>query len=219
MKARTLTEYSAAVSLVAGLLILAGCTSTGHQKSEATAEGLQSAADRISQSQTTRTATLAALNDLMNNPQPDLRPQFKKFTSLLKTWQDQIRDVESKSASMQAKGAAYFQKWDEELAKIQNEDIRKRSVARKEAVRKQFDKIREAYAEVDQKRRPLLADLADIQTALNADLTRAGLEAVKPVVKKANQDATPMGRAVENLVAEFKALGLAMSAVAPQPQP
>lgn len=218
MKARTLTAYSPVASLVASLLILAGCTSTGHQKSEAAAGGLQSAADRIAQAQVMRGAMLVALNDLMDNPQPDLRPQFKKFTSSLKAWVNQIQDVESKSASMQLKGAAYFEKWDEELAKIQNEDIRRRSLARKEAVTKQFEKIRTAYAEVDQTRRPLITDLTDIQTALSADLTRAGLDAVKPHVTKANKDAVPLGKAVDKLVAEFKALGLAMSAVAPQPQ-
>ncbi|MCU0784983.1 MAG: DUF2959 family protein [Verrucomicrobia bacterium] len=197
---------------------LAGCASSGHQKGEATAEGLQGAADRIAKAQTTREATLAALNDLVDNPQPDLRPQFKKFNSFLKTWESQIQDAGSKSASMQAKGAAYFEKWDEELAKIQNEDIRNRSLVRKEAVTKQFEKIGIAYAEVDKTRRPLMSDLADIRIALSADLTRAGLDAVRPVVKKANEDAEPLGKAVDKLVEEFKALGLTLSAVAPQPQ-
>lgn len=218
MKTQPIYRFACTIALAAALAALAGCASNGHQKSEATAEGLQNSADRIAKAQTTREATLAALNDLVENPQPDLRPQFKKFVSSLNTWQSQVRDVESKSASMQAKGAAYFEKWDLELAKIQNEDIRKRSVARKEVVAKQFDKIRMAYAEVDKTRRPLMADLIDIQTALNADLTRAGLDAVKPVVKKANKDAEPLGLAAAKLVEEFKILGLAMSAVAPQPQ-
>lgn len=118
---------------------------------------------------------------------------------------------------MQAKGAAYFAKWDQEFANIQNEDIRKRSIAQKETVTKQVDKIRTAYAEVDITRRPLMADLTDIQTALKADLTRAGLDAVKPVAKKANKDAEPLTKAVDKLVEESKTLGFVMSAVAPQP--
>ena len=218
MKTEMIARFACTASLAAALAVLAGCSSTGHRKGEATAGGLQTAADRIVRAQTTRVATLAALNDLVENPQPDLRPQFKKFTASKKTWESQIRDVERKSASMQAKGAAYFEKWDQELAKIQNEDIRQRSIARKETVAKQFDKIRTAYAEVDSTRRPLMADLTDIQTALSADLTRAGLEAVKPVVTKANRDAEPLTKAVDKLVEEFKTLGLAMSAVAPQPQ-
>lgn len=218
MRTKAFLRVVCLVAIAAAVAGLSGCVSAGHQKSEATAEGLQSAANRIAQAQTTRGAVLAALNDLVENPQPDLRPQFRKFASLLKTWESQIQDVESKSASMQAKGAAYFKKWDEELAKIQNEDIRNRSLGRKEAVAKQFDRIRMAYAEVDKTRRPLMADLADIRTALSADLTRAGLDAIKPVVEKANKDAEPLGRAVDRLVEEFKALGLAMSAVAPQPK-
>lgn len=218
MKTQTIFHFACLVALTASLLGVAGCASTGHQKSEATAGGLQNAADRIAHAQTTRQATLAALNDLVENPQPDLRTQFKKFTASLKTWASQVQDVESKSANMQAKGAAYFEKWDQELARIQNEDIRKRSLARKEAVAKQFDRIRMAYAEVDQMRRPLMFDLTDIQTVLSADLTRAGLDAVKPVVKKANKDAEPLGKAVDKLVEEFKSLGIAMSAVTPQPE-
>lgn len=214
MKDYTIIRLSSFVCL-AFALILGGCASSDHYKGEAVVEGLQQAADRIAKAQTTRIATMAALNDLMDNPQPDLRPQFKKFISLLEDWQSEIQDVESKSTGMQSKGAEYFEKWDKELAKLQNEDIRNRSLARKEALTRQFEKIAMAYQAVAKTRGPLMSDLSDIRIALSADLTRAGLEAVKPVAKKANKNSGYLGEAVDKLVQEFQTLGLTMSAVTP----
>jgi len=205
------------LALIAAVLGAVGCASSGHDKSESTAISLQASADKIVKGQGIRDQMLTALNDLVNNPQADLRPQFKKFTSAFSDFESIVKDVQGKVASMQGKGAAYFEKWDADLAKIQNEDIRSRSLARKSEVSDRFAKIKASYAKVGETFKPFMSNLTDIKTALSTDLTRGGLDAIKPVVEKANKDAVPLREAVNELVADFKAVGVAMSAVAPQP--
>ena len=77
-----------------------------------------------------------------NSPAPDIKPQFKKCSSEIGKLESLADDVNGHAAAMQEQGAAYFRKWDVELATIKNEDILARSSDRKNAVSAQFARVR-----------------------------------------------------------------------------
>ena len=60
-----------------------------------------------------------------------------------------------------------------------------------------------------------MSDLKDIRTALATDLTSAGLDSVKSVVKKANDDAPPVRESLGKLSADFKDLGISLTTSTP----
>ena len=66
--------------LALAILVLAGCSSTGYKKSDAAATASQSAAAEVQAEARTLELTMAALNDLLNKPNPDLKPQFYRFS-------------------------------------------------------------------------------------------------------------------------------------------
>lgn len=204
------------VIVVAATVFIAGCKSSNYEKGSAAGAGLQASADRIGQGSAKIDAALGSLNDMVNNP-GDLVTQFKKYSASVSDLESSAKDVQSKVAAMRAKGNDYFKAWDEQTAKIQNEDIKNRSAARKEEMTKKFTDIKMSYTQASEQFKPFMQDLKDIQTALATDLTPGGVTAIKGAADKANKDAVPLKDSINKLAAQFKEVGAAMQSATPPP--
>jgi chromosome segregation ATPase len=199
-----------AIATVVGMF--AGCSSpTGYQKGAQAGTAMTTAATSITRTSDQVERTLTALNDLVERPQTDLTQQFRTFTSELNTLESNARQVSSEADAMKSKGAVYFDRWNQELATIQNEDIRNRSEARKNEVSANFQAIGANYAKAEAEFKPFLSDLRDVQTFLATDLTSGGIAAVKKFATKANADAVPLRETLATLAEEFKAMGVALT--------
>ncbi|HEY9249167.1 MAG TPA: DUF2959 family protein [Rariglobus sp.] len=204
-------------ALLASLALLAGgCTSNGYNhKAADTSSSLQKAAHDVRQGNGQIDAVLFALSSLVNSPEPDLKPQFNKFVTAVEKLETLSTDISKQTAAMQERGADYFRTWDEELAKIQNEDIRSRSTDRKNTVSARFERVRITYVQTRSAFVPFLSDLKDIRTALSTDLTTGGLASIKSIANQARDNAPPLREALGKLEADFKALGVSLSASTP----
>jgi len=198
----------------AALTLAAGCASSGY-KGEKTAQNIQTTATRIEGLPAMVDKTMASLDDLVNKPQADLQPQFKQFNANLAELESSAKEIGAARRSMGEKGKEFFAEWDKQLAEINNEDIRARSEARKKEVIEKMDAIKRSYTEAETAFRPFMADLKDVQKYLSVDLTAGGVAAIKPTVAKANKNAAALKTSATKLAADFKALGVAMSAVTP----
>ena len=205
-------------ALAAAVAVLAGCASTGYEKAAATSTALQQTALEMGQGSAQLTETMAYLNNLIERPEGDMRPQFEKFSSAFDKLQSLAQDVDSKATDMQAKGQDYFQDWDQQLASIKNEDLRARSAKRQKQVSDQFVTLNGDYQEAKTAFTPLMSNLHDIRTALSDDLTSSGIDSVKQAVAQANKQVPSLQKAIKKLSADFKALGVSLSATAPAPQ-
>lgn len=203
------------VTCAAALLFAAGCASSGYDKGNKTAQNIQTAANRIAALPGQIDKTLASLDELVNKPQTDLRPQFKQFNAHLNDVESAAKDIGDARRSMGEKSKEFFAAWDAELALINNEDIKARSQARKTEVTTQLDNIKRSYTEAEVAFRPLMSELQDIKKYLSVDLTPAGIAAIQPTVAKAKMNAAGLTGKISQLAADFKALGLAMSSVTP----
>ena len=206
-----LLTVASSLALVALSAAIVGCKSSGYEKGNQVAASIQSAADKIAAAPGQIDMTLSNLNSLVSQPQSDLRPQFKQFSSDLAEIESSAKDVASKRKALASKGKEFMAKWDEQLAQIKSEDIKARSQARKEDVTKQLMAIKTSYAETEIAFRPFLTTLQDIQKYLSVDLTQSGVSAIKGDVEKANKTAEPLKASLTKLAGEFKALGLSMS--------
>jgi septal ring factor EnvC (AmiA/AmiB activator) len=198
-------------------LALAGCASPGYEKGSKAGANIQEAANLIGAMPGRIDQTLAALNDLVEKPQSDLRPQFKTFSSQLADMESDAQNIADARRSMAADGKSFFAKWDEQLATIQNEDIKARSQSRKEEVAQKLQAVKLSYTQAAMSFKPFLTDLQDVQKSLSVDLTAGGVAAMKDTAAKATQKAGPLKDSIFQVAADFKALGLAMSAVTPPP--
>jgi hypothetical protein len=207
---KTKPYLSASIAVL--VLALSGCASTGYEKAGHTTASIEKTASEIHKGNGQIDAVLFALASKVNNPEADIKPQFAKFDAALGKLESLSDDVSKQNAAMQAQGADYFRNWDAELAKIQNEDIRSRSAMRKDAVAARFDRVRVSYVKTKAAFQPFLSDLKDIRTSLATDLTVAGVASIKSTANKAQNNVTPLRESMSELEADFKALGVSLSA-------
>ena len=204
------------LAVLAGVLLLhAGCASTGYEKAGKTSTSLQEAARDIDHALLPIDNAVAMLSDLVNNPHPDVTPQFKKYSAAVTKLESMADDVRDHATAMRAQGTAYFKVWDEELAKIQNEDVHSRSLERKNAVAARFEKVRASYAQTSTEFAPFMADLKDIRRALATDLTSGGIASVKDLASKANSKVPPLRASLIGLSTDFRSLGVSLSTTTP----
>jgi hypothetical protein len=213
MKIKKLILYLFTLIIATGFIT--GCASDNYKKGASTAAALTKSADTITKGNTLIDESLANLNDLVSNPNPDLRKQFKAFNASVNDLGSTAKAIASNAEEMKSQGVAYFAKWDEEAAKMRNEDIRNRSEARKNEVASRFARISQQYDETKIAFQTFMSDLRDVQKFLATDLTAGGLAAIKDVAAKANRDAMPVKASLGKLSEEFKGLGLSMSPTVP----
>ena len=157
------------------------------------------------------------MNELVEKPQADLRPQYKQFSANVDKVASTAKDIAAARAKMGTQQKEFFAKWDEQLAQIKNEDIKARSQSRKDEVNEKLLNIKRSYVDAEQAFKPFMADLRDVQKFLSVDLTTGGVTAIKDTAAKATTHAAPLKVSIGKLADDFKALGVSMSSVTPAP--
>ena len=112
---------------------------------------------------------------------------------------------------MNKRSEAYFAQWEKDAAQIQNEDIKAVTDQRRRERTDQFNNLKAHFGRTRDAFKPFMTDLADIEQALSVELTPGSMEALRPFVTKAKNDAVPLKKALNDLRAEFQALGVKMS--------
>lgn len=198
-------------------LIVGGCASAGYQKSDAAADSLQDAAAEVEAEKIAIDATIATLNDLINNPATDLKPQFDRYNIALNRLIDVEHRNEKAADRASRKSVAYFETWDKELDGMEYQAVRDQSAARKNEVKSRFNAVNSRYRETQQVVQPLISYCEDIRLALSTDLTLGGLQSVKTVAANAQQGAQKVQSALAQLSDALAESGAQMSSTAPVP--
>jgi DUF2959 family protein len=172
-------------------LCLAGCASTPYHKGDAAAVSLQNAASEVQGQSRALEVTMGSLAGY-------------------------ARRNERSQARVRSKSGDYFEAWDKQLATMNYENIRNQSQERKTEVINTFNSVNKRYHESQDAMGPLLAYLFDVRKVLDTDLTAGGIEAVKPIVSKARENADRVQLALGRLTTELASSGSKMSSVAYQ---
>jgi len=216
MKSNHKIHLTCISTLLAVVMILAGCATRGYEKGDAASATLMSAAGEVQAEARQLELTVNALNDLVNKPPADLRLQYEGFSANL----DQLTKTAGRNeAAIRRVGqtsAAYFQSWDKDLATMNFEAVRVRSQERKTEVTTNFDALYNSYRETQTTVQPLLDYFYDIRKALGADLTPAGLDAMKSTVSNVNTNAAKVQTALSKLADDLAGLSSKMSSVTAQ---
>src|SRR5258705_1556792 len=212
-------NHQSRILALACLATFASFACQAPDKGAKTGQNITKAADHIEIGMKQLDATVAALHDMTDKPAADLTTQRKAYEKSLADLESTAKTVGSTTSDMKASGQAYFAEWDKQLASIQNEDIRERSAERRKEIEKDLNKLREEYDEAKAAFDPLMSDFRDIRTALKADLTLTGIEALKPAANKVDKGSKSMNEKLKTLAEHFRALGVGLSRAGPPPTP
>jgi hypothetical protein len=213
---QSIVKTTGTLGFAMATLCLAGCASTPYHKGDAAAVSLQDAASEVQGQSRALEVTMGSLDDLVNKPEPDLKPQYKRFSKSLDNLASYAKRNERYQARVRNKSGDYFEAWDKQLATVNYETIRTESQERKTEVINSFNSVNKRYRESQDAMGPLLSYLYDVRKVLDYDLTPSGIEAVKPIVSKARENADRVQLALGRLTTELASSGSKMSSVAYQ---
>lgn len=196
------------------LTFLIGCKTHTYDRGDAAARSLRNAAAEVQIESRHLNFTMTSLQDLVNKPAPDLRPQFQQFSRNLDNLRAAARRNEKAAEDAYKRNGAYLQSWDRQITNMSYEVVRTQSEARRNEVTERFNAVNRRYAEARTTMRPLLSYLNDIRAALSSDLTPGGLESAKPIVANAVENSKKVQLALSNLTNELADSGARMSSIA-----
>jgi Protein of unknown function (DUF2959) len=199
-------------------LALTGCSLIGVKQTgnERAADSMETAAVELQAESQAIDATIATLNDLVNKPREDLKPQFAQFEFALDRLNAVVKRNERVANRVDRQGSDYFASWDKELATINYGAVREQSVSRKNQVETEFNTVNRRYRETQAVLQPLIVYLEDIRTALKNDLTAGGIASVREVTANAENNARKVQTALAQVADDLAISGARMSSVAQQ---
>jgi len=195
-------------------LVGTGCSSpprTGGAGATAASDML-SVADLIGRGQVQVSETLAALAALEAMDGGTLPELFAAYERDLAELRRIATEVGATRDRMRAEGDAYFERWDEQIAAIDDTTIRGRSEDRRrlvsrslEGLQVDFDRLADDYARFE-------GMLVDLQRALSVDLNPGGVAAVRESMAAAAAQGRRLTDTAGRVAASFEALGVNMGA-------
>lgn len=205
---------------VVGLaLLLAGCMGKRAQQPERTSVDFSETRRQLDGLGVQLQQTQAALNDLVRNPQTDLRPQFVRFEEGVQSVQERARLLWPSVENVRTSGRAMMAAWDGELAKIDRQDLRELGRKRREAFGRRYDSIDVGFRALRRDMEPYLATLNDITDFLRVDLNLSSLDDIRVMSEDANDQAAVVSRQIGELSTLLGTTATAISPVVPATQP
>jgi hypothetical protein len=205
-------DYSrgAAVVGVAVVACLAtGCSTTGYQRAQKTAESLQATkvALKAADQQVVRTMTTCKR---MQAPGADLLPLYEQFKRNVAAIKRQAETARWRANSYRKNANAYLAQWSQELSTIADDDIQMKSAQRRSQVKAGFLNIERAAVATRQAYPPLLKELNGIVQSLGQDLTPSGVASVRAPHSRALERATALQGSIALLLRELDVVTAAL---------
>ena len=199
------------IGLIA-MLLPTGCSSVPKGEGAQTSQRLGSLADSVRKGESMTQATMDALKGLIENPE-NIVKQYGEFSSALSGLGKHAKNVRAAADKMANESEKYIKTWSEEIASINNEDIRSRSAKRQKDVEKSLSELRSHYEELADAFGPFMDDLRDIEKALQLDLTGGGIDAISSIANKAIGNGDKVLKLAESVANDFEEAGLVTSSI------
>jgi hypothetical protein len=150
--------------------------------------------------------TMAALDEVKvaANRNADLAIPFKAFS---KSWSDleaQIAKVRQHGTATRARAKEHWEAWHAEATGLQNPKLREKAQKRYAVASKEFEKINEKVADAKEVFAPLAADLKDIHTYLQTDLSRDAVSSLSSNIWKMGTQAHTVDGRLEDVCKQIE---------------
>ena len=218
MKIKNLQHLKTTMTITAAALLLAGCSTTGYQQAEKTGAGIAEFRTEINKGKQAIDATMQSLGQIAATANTDPRAAFQQYKKDLANLESATARVRKSSQEMKTKGDAYFKQWQQQMATVQNPEIRKIAEEQKSKMQATFDNIQKYSDPLKAKFDPWLSDLRDLRTYLSNDLTVSGIDAARGLFEKTQSEGTEIQKSMDALVTELNTVSTAMTpSTAPPP--
>ena len=205
-------------TIAAALALLSSCGSTsGYKLADKTGQGISDFRDEIVAGKSAVDATMNALNQIEVTASTNPRKAFDQYSKAVENLQSAADKARKRAQDMREAGQAYFAQWQQQLAQVQSEDIRKLAEKQKAKLQATFDNIRKLTEPLKMEFDGWMTDLKGLQTYLGNDLTVTGIDAAKDLIKKTESEGVDVQKSLEALIAELNSVAATLTPSNVQP--
>lgn len=195
--------------LVFILVLLSGCAITGRERATETTTSMRAVEKDYQQALVQIDATNAALEDLVRPQQGDLKKSFDAYTKNVTRMEKLGKQLTKHTEKMTTQGDDYLAEWENSYT---NPEIQALSEQRRVEVREVYSKIPEASVGIKGALKSYLTDIKEIQKYLANDLTPRGIDAIRPVARKAVVDGDNLKETIKPVLRAFAKIRAATAA-------
>lgn len=186
-------------ALISGFIMIAGCQSTGMERSNETRVLLQTMDEDITSATLQLDATGNALNEILRPSQPNL----KKALETLSNNADQVASTEARFAryadELTDRGTDYFEEWQKEGSEYDNPEAQKLSDQRRSILGEVYGRISVQSNTIKDSFKLYAKDVREIQEFLSNDLSTNGVTAIAPISRQVIREGDSLKHAMHNI--------------------
>lgn len=197
--------------LAAAVISVAGCASTGIQRSEAATTSMTTMDSDIKLAVVQIDATGASLDELTKPENSDVQKAFYLYSDNVSIIENMQKDFDKHADEMNARGRDYFEEWQKEGDKYKNQKIQELSEERRSELGGIYGEIATNSIGVKDDFNTYVSDLKEIQNYLSNDLTPKGIEAIAPISRKVANDGDQLKYSLGNIQTAIKRASAEMS--------
>ena len=120
--------------------------------------------------------------------------------------------VRAHTQAMRARGDAYFEHWEESLARAKNEQVRRLAEEHRSQLQQSFEEARLASQQVREAFRPFLSDLQKLRAVLEADPSLARIASQKSLILAAKDKGRQVQQGFDRILAEMNSMTAMLTA-------
>ncbi|MFP4543958.1 MAG: DUF2959 family protein [Candidatus Kapaibacterium sp.] len=185
--------------MMAAMVIMVGCSSTGMERSEKTSTTMETMDNDIMTVIAQIEITKASLEAMMRPNQQDIKSTYESFKENVSKMESKEDDFIEHAKEMKKRGKEYFAEWEKEGNEYSNPQIQQLSDQRRNELGSIYDRIAENSVGVTEAYRVYLSDIKEMQLYLSNDLTSKGIDTISPVSKKIVADGNNLKYNLESL--------------------
>jgi len=211
MKTKDQTVAFLLIMITFSVGTIAGCSSTGAQRSQNATITMQTIDTDIKSTIKMLDATEASLNELMRPGQSDVKTAFDLFSDNVSKMETMEKQFVKHSDEMKKRGKEYFEEWQKEGNEYKNEQLRTLSEQRRTELSAIYDQIAINSYGVNDAFKTYVSDITGIRTFLSNDLTSRGIESVASIARKVNYDGNDLKNSLQKIQSAIDKVREAMS--------
>ena len=151
------------------------------------------------------------MGNILETADTDPRKAFKEFDKAVPRVENAAQKAKKRSEDIKARGKAYFEQWEKELATLNDPEIRQLAQQRKLKLEGSFDALRSVMEPARDQFNTWLSSLKDVQKYLSNDLTINGIDAAKNLIGKTKSSGREVQQTLDVVITELNTIAATLT--------
>jgi len=207
------TLFALALAVAAALMGATCAKDDSRERLGKAISSLEETRDELADASKQVDAVLAAASGVQSS-QGNLQAAYNRYKKEVKKTEEAAEDSRTRAHDMRARSAEYQGKWQAEMSKVTNPDLKAAAGARAAKVRGRYEMISAKAQAAQAAYAPFITDLKDLQRYLSVDLTPTAVREASTVFDKVNASGRVLKQKLAALQQELDDVAGEMSAAA-----